>query len=98
MGQLGESFGKPYAGARAEGHQFGYHTLRDVRRRQEGDGAIVRGERQDRGGHVDVDNQGRVRDQTHLGLTGGAGGHVENRQSLVVEARADALEGVGIGG
>ncbi len=39
-----------------------------------------------------------MRDQTHLGFASCAGGHIEDRESLIVEAGADALEHGGIGG
>ena len=93
-----KAFGEPHAGAGARGHQLGHHALGDVGGGQKRDGAIVRGERQNRWGHVDIDNQRGVRHQTHLGLAGGAGGHVEHRERAVVVAGADAVEGGGVGG
>ncbi len=78
-GEFRKAFGKPYAGAGAERHQLAHYALGDVGRRQEGHGAIVGRQRQHGGGHVDVDDERGVRDQTHLGFAGGAGGHVEHR-------------------
>ena len=94
--QFHEAFGESDGHAAADGQQFDYDALRDVRRGQECHGAVVGSCGQHVWSHVDVGDQCAMADHHHFGLAGGAGGQVENGVVGWLHFRAESIEQAGI--